>query len=611
VRPGGAAGEPWVADFREAPQAFAFAQETFRMAARFNERHADSPLAVRLGIHFDTVWFVGDEVIGDALAVAVHLAGAASAGTVCASAEALSRLGETSVWELTERGSTRAPGVERDISILEGRLRPAALAPEKMADVGELPPPPRDRGLEAPPRGETTTRPSWANVPLPPRPPSLRTPGQDIVAGLAEIGRAVVNELAERSKGVTEEKVRAAIRRSAVRWEHGYRQPPGETEDSEQGEPTEAEGQEQELPVDFLQERKKRASTKAGRALAGFVSHATAFALVGGGLVALNVLLTGGFPWAFFPVAGWGIGLVCHLRAMVSSRRKARQLRGLDAVSREQLGLVEKIQRAASGFGGHTAAYLAVNGFLAGINLITSAGHLWFLYPALAWGIGYVMHWTGYLARKAALVRRLWDAGLSWPDIRAGKKVTGGHAAASAPSQVTPSMEYAELVRDAAGIRDGLLRQLVAHEEIGKRMGSDVAELLTTYSEQLDRLVLRNDEFRRTLESLPEPELEREIADYRARVAGNDPATLRQEYQKAAEQGERQLKSVRELKHQKEILGVRIRSSFGLLKQLELDFVRLKNAASSDDLQGLASIRSKSHEISDYLEGLDEVEKDG
>jgi hypothetical protein len=47
-----------------------------------------------------------------------------------------------------------------------------------------------------------------------------------------------------------------------------------------------------------------------------------------------------------------------------------------------------------------------------------------------------------------------------------------------------------------------------------------------------------------------------------------------------------------------------------LLKQLELDFVRLKNAGSFDDLQGLASIKSRSHELSDYLEGLDEVEKE-
>lgn len=43
-------------------------------------------------------------------------------------------------------------------------------------------------------------------------------------------------------------------------------------------------------------------------------------------------------------------------------------------------------------FYGHLATYLAVNLFLLGLNLITSPGVLWFMFPAMGWGIGLAIH---------------------------------------------------------------------------------------------------------------------------------------------------------------------------------------------------------------------------
>lgn len=52
------------------------------------------------------------------------------------------------------------------------------------------------------------------------------------------------------------------------------------------------------------------------------------------------------------------------------------------------------------GYYSHLAAYIAVNLFLFGLNMATSPGHLWFIYPLLGWGIGVAIHtaevfWTG------------------------------------------------------------------------------------------------------------------------------------------------------------------------------------------------------------------------
>ena len=66
----------------------------------------------------------------------------------------------------------------------------------------------------------------------------------------------------------------------------------------------------------------------------GFKIHAVVYALVMTGLIVLNSLLwvytDSDFPWAVFPLVGWGIGLTFHYvygfrRAAAEAR--ARQLR--------------------------------------------------------------------------------------------------------------------------------------------------------------------------------------------------------------------------------------------------------------------------------------------
>ena len=42
----------------------------------------------------------------------------------------------------------------------------------------------------------------------------------------------------------------------------------------------------------------------------------------------------------------------------------------------------------------HAAVWFAVNGFLFMIWLLAGAGHPWFLYPAMGWGIGLAAHAT-------------------------------------------------------------------------------------------------------------------------------------------------------------------------------------------------------------------------
>ena len=60
----------------------------------------------------------------------------------------------------------------------------------------------------------------------------------------------------------------------------------------------------------------------------------------------------------------------------------------LNDAEREALKQVRKLR----GFYGHLAAYIAVVLTLLFINLLTSPGYLWFIWTALGWGVGLVIH---------------------------------------------------------------------------------------------------------------------------------------------------------------------------------------------------------------------------
>jgi hypothetical protein len=58
----------------------------------------------------------------------------------------------------------------------------------------------------------------------------------------------------------------------------------------------------------------KRADRQLEReeARRGFTIHAIVYALVMTGLIILNLTVATEFPWAVFPLTGWGIGLTMH-----------------------------------------------------------------------------------------------------------------------------------------------------------------------------------------------------------------------------------------------------------------------------------------------------------
>ena len=64
---------------------------------------------------------------------------------------------------------------------------------------------------------------------------------------------------------------------------------------------------------------------------------------------------------------------------------------------------------AKLGFYNHLIVYLIVIGALAAINLLTNREHLWFLWPALGWGVAILFHLFGVFVfgQDARLYKRM------------------------------------------------------------------------------------------------------------------------------------------------------------------------------------------------------------
>jgi hypothetical protein len=98
------------------------------------------------------------------------------------------------------------------------------------------------------------------------------------------------------------------------------------------------------------------------------------------------------------------------------------------------------------GLAGHLIPYVAVNGFLAFINLTFSPDFWWFLFPLFGWGVGVVSHITAYKAKKKAADEVEQIDSLSDEDLRTLKQFHHaragfyGHAASNAAVAVLLSV---------------------------------------------------------------------------------------------------------------------------------------------------------------------------
>jgi hypothetical protein len=108
----------------------------------------------------------------------------------------------------------------------------------------------------------------------------------------------------------------------------------------------------------------------------GFWGHLGMYIIVIGTLGLINLSSGSGELWFLWPALGWGAAVAFHLWGILLASMK---------------DMTPKWRR----FLGHLGSYLIVISMLGMMNLLSSSGELWFLWPAQIWGAVLAIHLLG------------------------------------------------------------------------------------------------------------------------------------------------------------------------------------------------------------------------
>ncbi len=347
-----------------------------------------------------------------------------------------------------------------------------------------------------------------------------------------------------------------------------------------------------------LDSLKKRLHTQ----LSSIRIHGFLFLAVSALLVGLNIMSTP-FPWAFFPIAGWSIGLGGHWQALFNRRREVNQLSQVPDLEEETGRILRQYQKSVGAWGQHRTAFLMVNGYLWGINLITSTAFLWAAIVTGAWGIGFVCHWMAHTPRLKFLKEKLRSLGLDLDTMRNSRIRLPRREAATG----------AGLAGQARAIAENLMHQYRENDRLRDHW-SDLEPLLTTAVEQIAELEKKKDDFDRLTHSFSVDDLEEELEKAKRKRERTTDDLLRREYDRSIIQYGQHLKAAEGLTHHRELLELRLNGAFQLVKQLEIDTIRLLNMESFAEPSSLAALRARTDEnqvfLDDFKKSLLELENE-
>ncbi len=519
-------GAAWVV---ELPDSLAAVQ----CALRVLDATRESPIRPRIGIHLGDIWAFGNEAIGEGVEIAVRLRSLAAPGAIVMSSEVHAAVHGRIDLRARSLGSVELKSLGRVLEAFEVRDERAA----------------RRAGAAA--GGPAGSEPQ----------------GQGVIERLLAGGsRARAAALASALPSAVERFFSPADpqRGRGDRGRPRRRRAGGEAEEAE------------------IEGEREAASTAAFRA------HLGAFGAVS---VVLFLLWLAWTPfrhlWFLYPAGGWAIGVAHHFVALTGKRSQRRELGA--QLTAEQRRTLRRLHREETGFAQHLTAYGTVIAFLFMVNMISSPGFPWFLFPAAGWSVGLISHRLFYTVRRRALVDRLRRLGV----VR-GEMARVRSACASAG-------RFGPLLDEARNIKESLVRQIEGSEPLRSRFAGELVPLLERYLGQINGLNERSCELEGLLSTLSEDQIDAEIQRLQAGREAARSAPVRAEYDRALAQHRQQRESLDELRGQQEILHLRIKGSVLALKRIEMDVARLKGLETA---QVMGSLREKSEELSRYLEDL-------
>ncbi len=541
----------------------------------YNASTPPKPLQLRIGVHVGDIYFYENDALGEGINIASRLQSLSKPGHITISREVYSQVSGKIPMRVESLGQVQLKNISREIHAYE--ILPEAVGEE--TTTPEAPP------SSAQPNSETASKPNQDTS----SPYGNYRNFKDVVK------EAILQEVQKSLNGKFSWK--DSRREYRDRYHEIRRQYRAQTQtlDGDEGNQPSLSGYREKL------------QRKVSSGATGWRSHLTSFLSVNGGLFLINLMTTQPFDWTkgwfWFPLLGWGIGLLSHTATWLALRKNAQDTQKLDNLDEETFATMKRYHQDRIGFSAHFWSNAGVSLFLVWIWFFSGGGFFWPVIPVVAMGIGVFSHLTAFFH-----LRKTWRSRqkpLSQTESPPRPKASPVNTSSANTSANTL------LIAKAESLKQAILMQIKSWKGTNP-LGEDTAETLENYVGQIRELSAIEQDLGKVIASVRLSDLEAEQVELQTKADRTTSATLKEEYARSLEEISRQKRSALELGEQQEILNLRIGSALKSLQQMQIDLARIKSLSDGQKQTYTSALKAQSEELSRYLEdyrsGLEEFE---
>ncbi len=351
----------------------------------------------------------------------------------------------------------------------------------------------------------------------------------------------------------------------------------------------------EELTNDFDTYR-EQCEDQSTKAIGGFVGNLLSFAAINGAFWAYIYpkFTPGGMLWPAIVSAGWGSGIISNLVSIIRKKQKVKELRKMPYLEGDTLKQYKTLNRTRDSMASDTASVLTVPALLGVINWVVTPGFWWAIIPSIFIALSFLGHLGAYPATVANLKRKICERmGVqSWRDLFSLPKI-------KPRKKTTADTDY---LASAEALREDIVQLIEANPALFN--DEELKPAVDSYISQIKLLTANINEIDAIVNSIPREALQNDKTALTRKLENAQNPMLKEEIQKSISEIEKQEHAIKELIDQNEVLKLRIKSSINTLNQLKLDMIRLKAMPAGETHSALETLRTRTHELSNYISDL-------
>ncbi|HOV13040.1 MAG TPA: adenylate/guanylate cyclase domain-containing protein [Spirochaetota bacterium] len=362
-------------------------------------------------------------------------------------------------------------------------------------------------------------------------------------------------------------------------------------------------------------------SKKAIESLFGIIPHSITFVITNVFLYYLNIQTSPQVMWSYIVALAWGNGLVNHVGNAFVMNSYKNKLNKNPEMSIDQYLLIKRDFKNSEGFVGDFLSFFGVNALLYYINITFSPQFHWFWFVFGGWGIGLISHFFKFIKDKVIVKNELNILKESEYlkskeenkeknkendineniDIQTDKNEFSKNKKIVKEKELT---EFDKMLKNALSIREKLYKKLKSKDQYQTRYNLDIIQSIDDFILKIKELINLTTEIDEIIEANSNDEIDAYLIKLKEKLNTTENDELKREYNKSISQHEREKQSLIDLTNQKEIIYLRITNALSSLKQLEIDFTRIKGVVTKENDASVKIFTETSLELSNYVDNI-------